>query len=116
MPGDHSRTYKGPTNDKPFVPSWMEPMTEPMAFKVGDLVTRDGSDIQRVIRADDGYGTIEVECIKEPLGFLREDGTRDPPWCKVGERESNLARRYQFAGEQIEGHASIIKGALPPRR
>jgi hypothetical protein len=35
-------------------------------FQVGDLVTRDGSDIQRVTHADDGYGTIEVVCVKAP--------------------------------------------------
>jgi hypothetical protein len=54
-------------------------------FKVGDLVTRDGTDIQRVTKKDDGYGCIEVKCIKAP----------DSGWCKAGDLESNLSGRYQ---------------------
>jgi hypothetical protein len=80
-------------------------MTE-IKFKVGDLVTRDGTDIHRVIEADDGSGLILVECVKEPLGFLEEDGvTRGAPWTRKGERESNLTRRYSFAGAELEGVA-----------
>jgi hypothetical protein len=72
-------------------------------FKVGDLVTRDGTDIQRVVEVDCGGQTITVECVREPLGWLEEDGvTRSEPWCRVGEREFNMARRYQFASEVID--------------
>jgi hypothetical protein len=53
-------------------------------FKVGDLVTRDGTDIQRVIVVGD-YNDITVECIRAP----------DSGWMKVGETELNLAGRYQ---------------------
>ena len=88
-------------------------MPDELAFKVGDLVTRDGTDIQRVIRADDDVcGTITVVCIKEPLGWLNDDGTRGPPWCKIGDEESNLARRYSFAGDVIEGEAIEVRAAL----
>jgi hypothetical protein len=52
-------------------------------FKVGDQVTRDGSDIQEVI-AVGGYDDITVRCIKAP----------EAKWCKVGEIERNLAGRY----------------------
>lgn len=83
-------------------------------FQVGDIVTRDGTDRQRVIEANEGYGNITVECIKEPLGFLNEDGTRDPPWCKLGEREANLERRYSYADDAIDGEAVEIVGMLPP--
>jgi hypothetical protein len=59
-------------------------------FKVGDLVTRDGTDIQRVTKVGE-YNDITVECIKAP----------DSGWCKVGEVELNLAGRYQrVAGEK----------------
>lgn len=65
-------------------------------FKVGDRVTRDGTDVQFVVdtNASNGYppDIITVICLKAPA-----DG-----WCKVGEHESNLARRYSFAGETID--------------
>jgi hypothetical protein len=68
-------------------------------FKIGDLVTRDGSDIQRVIAVDEDGFCIEVECIKPPaLG-----------WCKAGETEYNLARRYEFAGDVIDATASQVR-------
>ncbi len=71
-------------------------------FKVGDLVTRDGTDIQKVVgkNADD---QIEVECIVPPTGG----------WCQVGEREWNLARRYVHVRDiPIEGKI-VPKNALP---
>lgn len=75
-------------------------------FRVGDLVTRDGTDLQRVIEANGDL--ITVECVKEPLGWLQEDGvTRDEPWCKVGDREENLARRYEHAGPIIESGQGV---------
>lgn len=73
-------------------------------FKVGDLVTRDGSDVQRVLdkNADD---QILVECLVAPRGFYEDDGTISEPWCKVGEQEWNLARRYT--------HATMLIDAAP---
>lgn len=53
-------------------------------FALGELVTRDGSDVQQVVEVDQGYGSIMVECLKAP----------DSGWCKVGEREHNMAGRY----------------------
>lgn len=87
-------------------------------FQPGDIVTRDGTDVQRVVSTDgtDTYEPqmIEVECIKEPLGWLREDGvTREPPWMRKGEREINLARRYEYAADAIDGDMTEISGALP---
>lgn len=67
-------------------------------FKVGDLVTRDGTDVQRVLEVDDDYFCIKVECIRAPLSG----------WCRVGEIESNLSRRYDYAGYVV-----IEKGAEP---
>ena len=81
-------------------------------FRVGDLVTRDGTDIHRVIEAEweNGYAPdlITVECIKEPLGFLDDDGSRGEPWTRVGEKEQNLARRYRHVGDVIDGEARHV--------
>lgn len=66
-------------------------------FKIGDLVSRDGTDVQRVIGKND-YNQLEVECIKAP----------DSGWCKVGDREWNLAGRY------VHTRDLIIKGNLTP--
>lgn len=69
-------------------------MTGTLKFQPGDLVTRDGSDVQRVIRmiADD---TIEIECVKASAHG----------WCRIGEREINMARRYEFAGDVVDGRS-----------
>lgn len=85
--------------------------TEPV-FQIGDLVTRDGTDVQRVTEADEGYGNIKVVCVKEPMGYLNENGTRDPPWCRVGDVEDNLSRRYSYAGDVIDVRPTEIKGLL----
>lgn len=72
-------------------------------FKVGDLVTQDGTDVHRVVEVHDGGQCITVECIKEPLGYLEEDGiTRSEPWCRIGEQEFNMARRYDFASQVLD--------------
>jgi hypothetical protein len=61
-------------------------MTTERPFKVGDVVTRDGTDRQMVLASDPKWGTIEVECIVAPV----------TGWCAVGDTESNLARRYDL--------------------
>lgn len=54
------------------------------SFKVGDKVTRDGSDIHVVEAVEGDWGLIVVRCIKAPVSG----------WINVGETESNLPRRY----------------------
>lgn len=71
-------------------------------FKVGDIVTRDGTDLHRVVDINDAGDLIDVECIKEPLGYLEDDGSRSEPWARLGDIETNLARRYSFSGDIIE--------------
>ncbi|MCT8000580.1 hypothetical protein NZL82_01670 [Sphingomonas sanguinis] len=72
-------------------------MALPAPFKAGDLVTRDGTDLQRVVRVNPFGDLLDVECVHEPLGYLLDEhGTRDKPWCRVGDIESNLARRYSL--------------------
>jgi len=55
-------------------------------FKVGDIVTRDGTDRHEVIIGQDEWPTIRVRCIKAPV----------LPWTSIGTEEDNLARRYQL--------------------
>ncbi|MEE7463631.1 hypothetical protein MFUR16E_21555 [Methylobacterium fujisawaense] len=69
-------------------------------FEVGDLVTRDGTDIHRVVshngspgHAPDGF---TVVCVKAPAGG----------WTEVGEEEFNVCRRYEWVDDVIEGKAS----------
>ena len=65
-------------------------------YKVGDLVTRDGTDIHRVTAVNDGGQMIVVECVKPAASGS----------CEIGETESNLALRYEYAGDVIEGEAT----------
>lgn len=62
-------------------------------FEVGDLVTRDGTDIHRVVshNGSDGYAPdgFTVVCVKAP-----PDG-----WTEVGEAESNVCSRYDWVEE-----------------
>lgn len=56
-------------------------------FWLGDIVTRDGTDRHRVVSVSDDGDQIEVECVIAPAGG----------WINVGERETNLPRRYTKA-------------------
>ena len=75
-------------------------------FRVGDLVTRFGDDVHRVTGTNGGEeyapDLIDLVCIKAP-----PDG-----WCAVGETETNLARRYDFAGDSLDG--MITPEAITP--
>ncbi|MBY5329570.1 hypothetical protein [Rhizobium leguminosarum] len=65
-------------------------------FEIGDIVTRSGDDLQRVIDIDDDGSSMLVECIRAPQGYLNDDGSEDEPWCSVGDQEWNLPRRYSY--------------------
>lgn len=73
-------------------------------FRVGDLVTRDGTDIHRVTdtNGSDEYppDLIDVVCVKAP----------DEKWTEVGDTECNCANRYCFAGTIIENDGSKLDG------
>lgn len=62
-------------------------------WEVGDIVSRTGSDEQRILYINNEYGTIDVEVIKPDEVFDEEE---DHPVFKVGDKESNLIRRYSF--------------------
>jgi hypothetical protein len=72
-------------------------------FRVGDIVTRGGTDRHRVIstNGDDECAPdmIEIECIKEPVVEYC-DGTFGEAWIRVGEREFSLADRYDYVGKE----------------
>lgn len=53
-------------------------------WRVGDIVTRDGTDEHEIVGI--GEDMLDLICIKEP----------DDKWIAVGERDSNLIRRYSF--------------------
>lgn len=59
---------------------------------VGDIVTRNGTDLHMVVAMDPpGQGLcMVVICIKEPAS---DDGM---PWITLYETESNLVRRYRL--------------------
>ncbi len=60
-------------------------MSDIPKFKVGDLVTRDGSDVQRVTYVSEDFMLIDTICV--------EPG--DQGWCKVGDTENNISWRYE---------------------
>lgn len=68
----------------------LKPHQRRPGFHVGDLVTRDGTDIHRVTghNGDDQYepDLITVVCVKAPASG----------WCEVGDVEDNLPRRYEY--------------------
>jgi len=60
-------------------------------WQVGDIVTRDGSDEQRIDAISECRDLIIVTCIKAP----------DTPWCAIGETEENATRRYNFVRKGV---------------
>lgn len=58
-------------------------------YKLGDLVTRTGADIQRVTKLDNECYFGSFECLHDTSGVY-----------EVGETENNMARRYQKITEQ----------------
>ena len=76
-------------------------------FAIGDLVTRMGDDLQRVLDINEVGDLMLVECVRAPQGYLNEDGSHDAPWCAVGDQEWNLPRRYSYPKFMtIEGEAA----------
>ncbi|AWV14888.1 hypothetical protein A3862_04685 [Methylobacterium sp. XJLW] len=67
---------------------------------MGDLVTRDGTDIHRVVdhNGSDGYPPdgFTVVYVKAPASG----------WCKVGDEEFNTCRRCEWVDDVIEGTVS----------
>jgi HK97 family phage portal protein len=86
----------GPEGDRHFVPSNYTPLDmvgsanlaprdgRGGVLAMGDVVTRDGTDRQRVVAIGE-YNDITVECIRPS----------DHGWCAIGDSENNLAGRYR---------------------
>lgn len=62
------------------------PYCDGLPVRCGDLLTRDGLDVHRVV-AIIAFDCVEVECVIAPT-----EG-----WCAIGDRETNLIRRYSRA-------------------
>jgi len=61
-------------------------------WKVGDIVTRDGSDEHEILDIGFCGDLINVKCIKEPNIYKGSDS----PWTTLGEEEWNTPWRYDF--------------------
>jgi hypothetical protein len=59
-------------------------MNDEAALKIGDLVTRDGSDVHRVEWIGDDGLYANMLCVKAP----------DSGWIEEGEHEYNKCSRY----------------------
>ena len=85
---------------------FMKPL-EKYRIKVGDVVTRDGTDEHEVLEIDYDWGTMKVKCIKEPA--IWSGGSE--PWTKLGEIEENIIERYTLVMKNItkgEKHDTIL--------
>lgn len=69
-------------------------------YRVGDIVTRDGTDRHEIIEYEPDDGAMLVRCTVAP-----ETG-----WTSVGEEESNLPRRYELVSR------NGVEFTLPPPR
>jgi len=61
-------------------------------MKVGDVITRDGTDRQRITAIDHSFGLITVECVR----------ASHFNWCEVGDVEDNIIRRYSYPEGAID--------------
>ena len=61
-------------------------------WKVGDIVSREGVDEQRILWIDQQGWRMEVVCIKEPAPSVADGSV----WITRGETEGNLCRRYHL--------------------
>jgi hypothetical protein len=73
-------------------------------FREGDIVTRGGDDLQRITELDEDNHCLTVVCTRAPASG----------WCKVGDVERNLSRRYCYATDAIEGVIVQPPKSLPP--
>ncbi len=77
-------------------------------FQVGDIVTRRGDDLHRILQISSCGDSMLVECIRPDKGVVvDDDGTRSDPCYKIGDQEWNLPRRYSYPEFMtIEGEAA----------
>lgn len=84
----HFQRWAKEIQDTPPIEWMMYPPKPVHVFNVGDLASRAGDDVQKVL--DVSGNCAEFECIKAPASG----------WCAVGDREWNLTRRYQPVAAQ----------------
>lgn len=80
-------------------------MDEQDPLQVGDLVTRDGSDVHIVRSIGFGGDHGEFECLVPPM----PDTWDGRQWARVGDIERNLTRRYvRLSDEQLESVQDLL--------
>lgn len=60
-------------------------------WQVGDIVTRDGSDLQQILEMNEPKDLMNFCCIKEPSSG----------WAKIGDCEWNVPWRYDFEARPV---------------
>lgn len=66
-------------------------------FQVGDIVTRMGDDLHRILQISSYGDSMLVECIRPDKGVVvDDDGNLSEPCYKIGDKEWNLPRRYSY--------------------
>lgn len=73
-------------------------MANDLGFALGDIVTRDGTDLHLVTRLDDDGHSGQFLCVQAPR----------TGWISEGESESNLARRYSYVCTPEPGDAPPV--------
>lgn len=71
-------------------------------YAVGDLVTRDGSDLHLVEWLSDDRFAGMFRCVQAPAGR----------WTDEGATESNLTRRYSFVRTPGEDELGTLRSGL----
>lgn len=83
----------GVTNEKKLALDWITGTQ----FEIGDIVTRVGDDLHRIIDINDAGDLMLVECIRRDRGVvIDDDGRRSEPCYDIGDQEWNLPRRYSY--------------------
>lgn len=74
-------------------------------WQVGDIVSRDGNDEQEILDFAGERDFISVKCVKEPPV---SEGLSEP-WCRLGDLETNLTRRYSFVRPGLRAVTSTLE-------
>lgn len=72
-------------------------------FKIFDFVRRSGSDIHMVIGFNEAGDLMDVLCVKA-----------ESPWCRIGDIEDNLPRRYTPLEFPTVNHFLMREGIWSP--
>lgn len=80
-------------------------------WKVGDIVTRDGTDEHKILSIDGSL--FVVECVKEPSPHPA--ALAAGPWTRLGQTETNVWASYSFIRSPATGLTSTATHQIPGR-